>query len=180
MNILEVIYTDTKVLNYIRNRIAEVEHEITYIDKLEHRIFTQLSRYYNKRQKRSFKCIRYLVDREIKYVKSDYRLQKSISFMSILPRDDYGEQQEFEPIDVLADVEDTALRNIKSSSIRKKITGLASSDSELFVLNAWSQGLNDLQISKELAFRFGGNPKSLRIWVQRFRTRCQRKLATYR
>lgn len=175
METLKIIYTNTKVLTYVRRKVADVEHLITYTDKLEHCIFRQLCNYYRTSKNKSFRRIKYLVDREIGLAKNRYRLDNSIIFSALIQYDDYGEQQEIEPQDVLANVEDAV---IEKSSIKEKIAGLASDDRERFTLNAWIDGVDDTTIAKALASRYGGKTEGHRTFIKRFRAKCQRKLAT--
>lgn len=177
METLEVIYRDTSVMKYIRENVDAISHIITNVDKLEGSIYKQLTSYYENNTKRSIKRIRYLVDREIGRAPKRYRIQRAIAFSDLGTKDDFGESREFEPKDVLADVEDAAMRSIESSSIRKKIVGLASNDFENFTLNAWASGLNDTEISRTLASQFGGKFESHRTFVKRFKAKCKRKLA---
>lgn len=177
METLEIIYNDSKVINYLRRKVDDVSSLITNVEKLEQRIYNQLVKYYEFKTKRSFARIRYLIDREIDFVKKEYRLQESTVFSSLAITNDFGESQEFEPHDILANVEDAAILSVERASIRKKIAGLASNDFENFTLNAWATGMSDSEISRTLASRFGGKFDTYRKNVQRFRAVCQRKLA---
>lgn len=173
METLTIIYRDKSVMRYLREKVDQVSYAITYVDKLEKNIFEQLVSYYEANQKRSIKRIKYLIDREIVQALKRYSTEKIVVFSDMTSTDDFGESSFEEPEDMLARVSETVIDNI---SLKEKISGLASTDSERFVLNAWIEGLSDKAIAAELALHFGGKASSKRIWVQRFRTKCQRKL----
>jgi len=172
---LILIYQDDWVVRYVQRKVDEVSHEISNTEKLENAIYKQLERYFGSQPKRSIKRIRHLVDREISQARKRYGKQNTILFSDLAVANDSGETElEFEPKDALASVEETALNN---SSFTEKVTALASSDRELYVLKAWAHGATDSEISLALASVFGGNPKSLRVFVNRFKSRCRAQLS---
>lgn len=81
------------------------------------------------------------------------------------------EEIEYEPIDVLANVESEVIK-------KETITLLAQDDRRrTSVLEAWALGnTNDSQISRTLARTFGGNFDSQRKFVQRFQKECREQL----
>lgn len=172
MENLILVYKHKEALRYIRENVDRVSHVITNIEKLEKEIFYQVSKYLAL-GKKSISQIRWIVNREISSALKKFGKQDKINFSNILEENDFGESLEFEPEDVLANVEEPIL---EKSSIRERIRSLAATDSEEFVLNAWIDEKSDSEIARELALRFGGNSRSLRIWVQRFRTKCQERL----
>lgn len=176
METLEFIYRDKRVVAYIRKRVDEVSHIITNVDKLEESIYKQLVAYYKIKPIRSIKRVHYLIDREIGVARKRYRLQQAVAFSELEVKKDFGESQGFEPQDILANVEEAVMKIIETSSINKKIAGLASDELEKFTLNAWANGLTDTEISRTLASQFGGKFDKHRKSVQRFRAKCQRKL----
>lgn len=102
-----------------------------------------------------------------------YGRKQLFSLDALAGENEEGSNQEFPLHDVLADVE--------SEVIVKEIAVLLAEDDQrkLATLNFWKDGLNnDSRISELLAYRFGGNAKSHRIFVQRFRSHCQKQLAT--
>lgn len=173
METLETIYNDKSVMSYVRSKIDEVSSKITNVWKLEESIFKQLECYYCKCDKRSIKRIKYLIDREIVQALKRYTTEKVVMFSELTIVDDFGESIDYEPTDVLANVSETVLKDF---SLNEKISGLASTDCERFVLQAWINGFTDKAIAAELALLDGSNPNSKRIWVQRFKTRCRKKL----
>lgn len=175
MDKLKIIYQETWIVQYVHRKVDEVSHLITNTEKLEDNIYKELKSYFRSREKRSIKRIRYIVDREISQAKKRYGKQNTIVFSDLAVANDNGESElDFEPVDALAGVEDTAINKF---SLMEKVTALASSDRELFVLKAWSNGFSDSEISSALASRFGGNPNSLRVFVNRFKVRCRTQLS---
>ncbi|WP_440614911.1 hypothetical protein [Bacillus subtilis] len=90
-----------------------------------------------------------------------------------------GDNGCYEPADVLADVEGDALAGIENESFRnEKIALLAQGDSrKKLTLELWIRGYtNDSETSRLLAQHFGGKAESHRVFIQRFRAYCQRKL----
>lgn len=173
MDNLKIVYEDIGIMRYVRKKVDEVSHIITNIEKLEFRIYEQLESYLQHRKTPSRKRIMYLVDREIDFVKRMCRVEKSVQFSCITSVNDFGESVEFEPEDLLAQVSETAIQNI---SLKEMIARLATDDRELTTLNAWANGLNDMQISETLASLFGGKSNSHRRFIQRFKAKCQRKI----
>lgn len=175
MDKLKIVYQDDWVVRYVQKSVDEVSHFITNTEKLEESIYKQLGSYFHSKEKRSIKRIRQLVDREISQARKRYGKQNTILFSDLaITKDNDDSELEFEPVDALAGVENTALNKF---SLMEKVTALASSDHELYVLNAWSHGDSDSEISLALASRFGGNPKSLRVFVNRFKLRCRAQLS---
>lgn len=172
MREIKIVYENKRALSYLRKRVEDVSSAITNTEKLEASIFAQLTDYLATGSS-NFRRIKYLVDREIKRALNQYRTEKVVLISTLSSSDDFGESSEFDPQDVLANVEDAV---VQKSSLHEKIAGLASDDREFFTLKAWSNGSNDAEISRSLADHFGGNSNSHRRFIQRFREKCQRKL----
>lgn len=172
MQELTIVYRDRSIMTYVQQKVSEISHIITNTCKLERRIYSQLAAYYAT-GKSGYRHACRLVNREIKLAMNQYRKQNTVSFDSIVSKNDFGESLKFEPRDALAGVEESV---IEKSSLNEKIRSLAATDLEKFVLNAWIDKKSDSDIAKELALHFGGNSRSLRIWVQRYRTKCQGRL----
>lgn len=86
--------------------------------------------------------------------------------------DDEGSKSDFQLVDVLADVESEVLAN-------EKVALLARGDSRnKTILLAWKNGFNnDTQLARHLAILYGGNVRSITRYIQRFRIKCQERLA---
>ena len=94
------------------------------------------------------------------------------TFADIGYEDDDGNDVDFEPVDVLANVESEVIA-------RKTTTLLAQGDRRKgLILSEWTNGNNaDLDISYVLANVLGGNSESHRKYIQRFRISCQKALS---
>ena len=175
MEHLEIIYLDNSVMSFIRGKVDEVSHLLANTARLENRIFKRLNRYYKHQEqsKRSIKRIKQIVHEEISDAFKRQRVERAIRFDEIEITNGFGEPIEYEPKDVLADVEGAAINN----SLAKKIIGLASDDRERFTLNAWQNGYNDLEIAKELALLYGGKIEGHRSFIKRFKADCRLAVA---
>lgn len=172
MNNITIVYQKPWVLGYVRQKVDEISHVITDIDKLETRIYKQLSDYFS-RGKTSYKRVQYLVNREIDLALKQFGTQNIVVFSDLTKRNDFGESMEFEPEDLLAQGGETVIENI---SLSEEIARLAADDRELFTLNAWANGFSDPQVYTTLARHFGGNQESHRKFVQRFKVKCQERI----
>lgn len=173
MQDISIVYKHKDALEYLRTCVEQVSHLISNTEKLEVRIFKQLASYLST-DKQSYARIKHIVNREIALALKQYRVERASLFCTLSKKDDFGESLEFEPYDILANVEDTV---VEKSSIDEKIAGLASDDRERITLYAWANGTSDVEISKTLAGHFGGKFESHRTFVKRFKAKCQRKLA---
>ncbi|MHC2451069.1 DNA-directed RNA polymerase specialized sigma24 family protein [Bacillus altitudinis] len=114
----------------------------------------------NGRDKRAL--IQRIIKREsIKYLKETRK-------RTVIAIDD-----SWEPQDVLADVEGAIL-------LKEKTALLAQGDlRKEMILTNWSRGCtNNTEIAMLLAQHFGGNIEGNRKYIQRFRLKCQRELAS--
>lgn len=95
------------------------------------------------------------------------------STLSAEQEDAEGQEIEFEPLDVLANVESEVI-------VKETIALLAQGDrKKSMVLQSWADGNDNItSISRTLASTFGGNTDSHRKSVNRFRTECRKKLTT--
>jgi len=172
LKLLEKVYNEAQIIQYVEQQVGKVAHLITNTEKLEQSIYGQLRSYYSS-GKPCISWARRLVDREIKTAKQRYGKQDVIMFSDLAVAKEGDVELEFEPESALAGVEETAIKNF---SLNEMIAALASDDRERFVLKAWTHGYNDSEISLALASQFGGNPKSLRVFVSRFKVRCRTRL----
>jgi len=130
------------------------------------------------RRKGSFRS---LVTNIIMREKYDFLARRKRKISDVLSLDEHltdheGNKRYLEVVDVLADVESTV---IDSQSVNEKIAFLAEGDPRKeFVLRHWTNGgYNDKELSNVLANVFGGKSSSHRRFIQRFRIKCQRRLA---
>lgn len=172
---IEIVYEIPWILNTVTKKVSSVSHMITRTDKLEALIYKDISQYLTEypEYKNNVRRINFLIDRKIGLAKKKYRIEEARHFNYYSPKDDNIEKEEYEPPDTLASVE-------SGLEIKETIDLLAKDDrKKRFVLSEWANGnFNDSEISGMLAHTFGGNAASHRIFIQRFRTFCQRELAT--
>ncbi|MEK5498602.1 hypothetical protein [Bacillus sp. FSL M8-0077] len=116
---------------------------------------------------------RALIQRIIKRESITYLKQtKRAAALSIEGMRDDGNVS-WEPKDILADVEGAIL-------LKEKTALLAQGDlRKEMILKNWSRGCtNNTEIAMLLAQHFGGNIEGNRKYIQRFRLKCQRELAS--
>lgn len=154
---------------YVTRESNKIAHIIPDLTSFEHECYQAigyaLERYLdNGREKKA------LIQKTIRQVKA--RVLRTRRSRNELAIDSIGEERmTWEPKDVLADVEGEVL-------LKEKIALLAQDDPrKRTILEAWIRGCtNDSDISTLLAQRFGGNARCHRIFIQRFRSRCQTQL----
>jgi thymidylate synthase len=167
---IEVVYKNDWLLKMVDSEVAKVRHLITRSDKLETLIIKSLTEYILK-DANNINHKRYLgriIAQKISEAKKKYGTQKVIFLADLSQDDDEGHAIEYEPVDVLANV-DSALE------IKETITLLAKDDRRReLILNAWANGItNDTELSDTLAGVLGGQSRSHCKFIQRFRIECR-------
>ncbi|MCY7954734.1 hypothetical protein MOB72_08200 [Bacillus licheniformis] len=163
------LVVESGAIPFVLNESRKIAHKVVDVTSFEqecyHYIGAALDRYKdNGREKKA------LIQRIIREVRNRFldrrKVKESISIESM-----YENDSVWEPEDVLANVEGEVL-------LKEKIALLAQDDPrKRTILEAWIRGCtNDSDISTLLAQRFGGNAKCHRIFIQRFRSRCQSQL----
>lgn len=177
MEELEIVYRNSKIMEYLRAKVEEVSWLITNTDKLENKIYRQVGNYLiNKGNNRiSFSRVRYLVDREIGSAREEHRLQNVVMYSDLAITDDFGESLMYEPPDIKTEVYGIVENRESNNLINGKIAGLASDDFEKFVLTAWSRGERDTDIARDLAVLKGRDISYFKLKVARFKKRCKSK-----
>lgn len=112
------------------------------------------------------------IDRLINEVATDavnvrYRKEYGTTFSDMITTGEDGEDIEYEPIDVLA--------NVESEIMAKEMIALLAKDDhrKKEILGYWAIGnTNNAYISRSLARTFGGNMESHRKAINRFRKEC--------
>lgn len=170
----EVVYKHEWAINFAREQVSKVSLEISRTDKLEHRVINQVGNYLlspsgSIRHKR---FIRRLVMQEIETAKRLYRSRATELLADISFEDDEGQAVEYEPEDVLADI------NSQELELKQTIELLAQNDRRReTILTAWANGYtDDREISGILADTLGGKSESHRKFIQRFRNSCRTQL----
>lgn len=164
--------------DWIIRRIYEVADGLRTVivdqTKFEERCINKVARYLNGDESRT--SHRNYIERLIQQEASDYRRrgkkEDAELFTTLATFGDDGEEMEFEPEDVLADVEGEVLA-------RETADLLAQDDRRKeLIVGSWKLGIdNSSEISRLLAQSIGGNPESHRKFIQRFRNDCREALA---
>lgn len=171
MKDVTTVYRCSWLLDYIIDQCDK--SGVSNTAALEERVINSIGSYLSKDQN-NVKKRRFLM-REVRkiilYDRTRYRKEATVIFSDIVTRDDEGEEQEYEPVDVLANVE---------SEVMKEATVdlLAQADRrKRLILIQWANGNTmDSDISLALAREIGGNSESHRKAIQRFRIECKRAL----
>lgn len=161
----------------IVSEVAKHDALINCSERLINKIIRKIKKYIEDDESRAqHKYVLYrIITKEISQAYKERRKEHEVISIHNLLHNDFGESLEFEPVDALASVEEPM---IEKSSVKERIRSLGATDSEKFILNAWieDKDRSDVDIARELALHFGGNSRSLRIFVQRFRKKCRERL----
>src|SRR5690625_1545173 len=113
----------------------------------------------------------WLIGRKVKEAEESFRKEESTLFSGMTSETSEGEI-EFEPLDVLTNVESEVLT-------KETIALLTQDDRSKKILEAWSIGnTNNTEISRMLTHTLGGKTESHRKFIQRYEKDCREKLAT--
>ena len=109
-----------------------------------------------------------IIAQQISVAKKKYGTQKVVFLADLSHDDEEGHAIEYEPVDVLANVE-------YGLEIKETITLLAKDDRRRkMILNAWANGnTNDTELSETLAGFLGGQSRGHCKFIQRFRIECR-------
>lgn len=169
------VYENEWAIDLVREQLSKVSLEVTRLDKLEHRVINTVGKYLlspngSIRHKR---FIRRIVLQEIETAKRLYHAQVAELFASVSHEDEEGQEIDYEPEDVLANVASSELE------LRETVTLLAKDDQRRnTILTEWMNGnTNDVNIAGILADTLGGKAVSHRKYIQRFRIECQKQLS---
>lgn len=163
---------------WVIRRIYEVSDKIrtSLVDQtlFEERCIERVGEYLNK--DKDNKQHRRYIERMIKEVASSVSTRNKNEhaelFISLSTGNDEEEEIEFEPVDVLTDVESEIMK-------QETIALLTQDDRSKKVLEAWSIGnTNNTEISRMLTHTMGGKTETHRKFIQRFEKECRDKLAT--
>lgn len=172
MEILKDVYGDEGTMSYYYREIEKVEMVVEDIAQLEDNIIKQLCQYYEHEKHRSWKRIKFLIDREIKKARMRFGNIRHVPFSALTIDDGDGEEREFDCEDELALV----TRKLEGKDDIKKIVSLATDDRKVLALKGLFDGDTVVQISKTLARRYGGNSESHRKHINRFKADCYNAL----
>ena len=126
-----------------------------------------------KENRKHKKHLLVIISRKVGEALNSFRKEESVTFSDVSPEpDEDGDEMEFEPEDVLA--------NVEGEVVTKEMTALLAQDDhrKKVILGNWVEGnTNYADISRSLARSFGGNRESHRKYIQRFRKECHEALA---
>lgn len=174
MKDLELIYQRKWIVEYVYYLSERERNTITDTSRLEDLIFGRIARYIkgDERKLNHSNIIRKLANQVVKQVRDDYKNESYKLFEEISTKNNEGEEIEFEPMDVLA--------NVESEVIAKEMTALLAQGDHLLeeIVGYWAIGnTNNASISRSLARTFGGNAESHRRRINRFRHDCRKHLS---
>lgn len=168
-----VVYEEDWIIRIIYETSDKIRESAIDQTHFEERCIKRIARYL-KEDRNRLKNKRYIKSM-VKKEASDYikwcRKEEASMFSEIDLTDD-EEDLEFDPMDVLADVE--------SEVIAKEMTALLAQGDHLLeeIVGYWAIGnTNNASISRSLARTFGGNAESHRRRINRFRHDCRKHLS---
>lgn len=172
MENLITVYEIPWLIEYVHRKCESTR--VVNTDKLEDRVIGKLADFIRRypEQRGNRKTLSRWTDKYVAYLSSEkFRNDQSSLFSEIVTKDDEGKEAEYEPVDVLANVESEVVA-------KRTIDLLAQADRrKLVILNEWANGNTiDSDISLALAREIGGNPESHRKAIHRFRIECRRAL----
>lgn len=168
-----IVYENSWIINRIYEVSDAIRHRVVDQVKFEERCIERVGRYLNKSPGRinNKKYIERMIWEVAKISIGLFKKDETTLMSEMITENDNGEDVEFEPTDVLADVE--------SEVMAKEITALLAQDGRRkVILEAWSLGnTNGKSISRTLACIFGGKTETHRKFIQRFEEECQKRLS---
>lgn len=174
MKEIELVYKTKWIIERIYYESDRLLNKITDTTIFEDRVIKDVGQYLlrNIDNKNNRRHIEYLIKRKVWEAENSYKKEGYINFSNLNYDDSEDDDEvEFEPTDVLADVESEVIK-------KETIELLAENDRRRKeILESWSLGnTNDSQVSRSLARSLGGNEKVHRIFIQRFRKACREQL----
>lgn len=138
-------------------------------DLLEARVIEAIGKYLleGEHRKRNKRFLRRLVFEKVITWSKLYKREEVVYFSDMALDDEEGNKEEFEPEDVLANIEGMLELEEKQ---KEMVTLLAQNDHRRkLILTAWTKGFtNNLELSGILADTLGGKSESHRKFIQRF------------
>src|SRR5690625_4541972 len=163
-----IVYENRWIIEEIYSVTDRIRNKVTDTTLFEERVINRISEYLHKKEanKKNSRYIIRMINEVARSVVNRNKNEHAQTFSELTTVDCDGESIEFEPIDVLA--------NVESDVIAKEMAALlAQDDRRKTVVEAWTDGnTNTKSISRTLARTFGGNVESHRKFVQRFRNEC--------
>lgn len=158
------------IIQELQRAVDKVSHRVTNTERIERRALTRIGSYLLTGEDTHLnrKHITRLIYQETASALKYSRKEQTVHFADISYEDDYGEIIEFDPVDVLANVESEFFT-------KETVALLAKNDGRRkMILNAWANGFtNDRALSETLAGFFGGQARGHCSYIQRFRIECR-------
>lgn len=174
MKDIKLVYQNKWIIERIYYESSKLSSKITNTTIFEERAVGDVAQYLviNKEHIKNKRHIMYLIKRRVWEAEDRDRKEDYTTFSSLSTNDEEEDEIEFDPEDVLADVESDLIN-------KETIELLAENDRRRKkVLESWSLGnTNDALMSRSLARSLGGNERSHRIFIQRFRKSCSERLS---
>ena len=169
----KLVYEIPWLINSIYKESDRLATIVVYTEDFEERCIGYIGQYLrlSPKNKENKSYLMRMIKRKSKEVREEYAATNSINMSELEIEDDYGDRTEFDPMDVLADVE--------SEVIAKEMTALLAQGDhrKKEILGYWSIGnTNHALISRLLAQTLGGNKESHRKAINRFRKDCHEYL----
>lgn len=170
-------YQNDWVMENIYRAVDTISHKVTNTGNVERRAILRVGKYLalsetNKNHKR---YILRLIYREVNDALNRSRREYAEHIEDLTTNDDEGQAIEYEPEDVLADINSAELE------IKETINLLAQNDRRKeLILNAWADGYtDDTEISHILADVLTGQATGHLSYIKRFRTTCRTELTAH-
>ena len=170
----KLVYEIPWLINSIYKESDRLATLVVYTEDFEERCIEYIGQYLrlSPKNKENKRYLMRMIKRKSKEVREEYAATNSINMSELEIEDDYGDRTEFEPMDVLA--------NVESEVIAKEMTALLAQGDHLLeeIVGYWAIGnTNNASISRSLARTFGGNAESHRRRINRFRHDCRKHLS---
>lgn len=170
---IKIVYENERIINKIYEVSDRIRGRVVDQTKFESRCINAVGKYLmggNDRAK-NFRYIKDMIIKEATAALERNKKEMAEVFSTLSTEGEDGEEIDFEPVDVLADVESEVMA-------KETATLLAEDDCKRkMVLQSWADGNdNTTLVSRMLAHTYGGNASAHRKFIQRFRTGCREKL----
>lgn len=170
MEDIKVVFENRWIIEKIYEESERLSYYITDTSRFEERCIEYVARYLNKYQgaRNSRRYIQRLIMCKSQEAKEVFKKEHYTTFGGLAALNEDGDELEYEPEDVLA--------NVESEVITKETIDLLAQDDrrKRLILGSWLMGNDNVSdISRLLAQTIGGNAETHRKFIQRFRSDCR-------
>lgn len=170
-----LVYEVDWLINRIYEESDKLLSRITSTERFEERCIKDIGEYLylDKGNAKNKSHLIRLINRKVKEALESFKKEEHAYFSDVVEGEIFEDEIEFEPEDTLASVE--------GEVVTKEMTALLAQDDQKvrLILDYWMIGnTNNAHISRSLARTFGGNEKSHRVSIYRFRESCREQLST--